>query len=187
MEFKRLNIPDVILCRPKVYGDQRGYFVETFRQDKLNEFLGRDIPFCQDNESRSSFGVLRGLHYQITPWAQTKLVRVIMGQILDVSLDLRSGSPTFGQHVAVHLDSDAKNQLLVPQGFAHGFVALSEEAIVAYKADNYYHLESERGVAYNDPALGIDWGIPPEQVRCSIKDAQLPLFKDAAYFKLPTA
>jgi dTDP-4-dehydrorhamnose 3,5-epimerase len=122
MNFKRLAIPDVILCEPKVFGDDRGYFAETFRKDKLEAFLGHQIPFCQDNESKSSFGVLRGLHYQLTPHAQTKLVRVIQGSVLDVAVDIRKGSPTFGQHVAAELTAENKKQLLVPRGFAHGFV-----------------------------------------------------------------
>ena len=186
MEFKRLTIPDVILCRPKILGDERGYFTETFRWDKLREFLGYGINFCQDNESKSSFGVLRGLHYQLPPHAQTKLVRVIQGRILDVVLDVRFGSPTFGQHVAVELDSDTKSQLLVPKGCAHGFVVLSKEAICAYKVDAYYHQDSERGIVYNDPVLGIDWGIDKSQIQTSVKDSGLPLFKDAEYVTLQT-
>ncbi|WP_282162231.1 dTDP-4-dehydrorhamnose 3,5-epimerase [Ulvibacterium marinum] len=186
MEFKRLTIPDVILCQPKILSDERGYFTETFRLDKLRNFSGYEINFCQDNESRSSFGVLRGLHYQLPPHAQTKLVRVIRGRILDVVLDVRFGSPTFGQHVAVELDSNTKDQLLVPKGCAHGFVVLSEEAIFAYKVDAYYHQDSERGIAYSDPVLGIDWGIEKEHIKTSIKDSSLPLFKDAEYVNLQT-
>lgn len=182
MEFKRLSIPDVILCQPKVLGDDRGYFMETFREDKLNEFLGHDLNFCQDNESKSSFGVLRGLHYQLPPFAQTKLVRVIEGKVLDVAVDMRLGSPSYGQHVAVALDAETKNQLLVPKGFAHGFVVLSKEAIFAYKVDDYYNFESERGMAYNDPALGIDWGLSEDQLKLSGKDTQNPLFKYAEPF-----
>ncbi len=186
MEFKRLAIPDVILCQPKILGDERGYFTETFRLDKLREFLGYEINFCQDNESKSSFGVLRGLHYQLPPYAQTKLVRVIQGRILDVVLDVRFGSPTFGQHMAMELESNSKNQLLVPKGCAHGFVVLSEEAICAYKVDAYYHQDSERGIAYNDPVLGIDWSTEKEYIKTSVKDSCLPLFKDAEYVNLQT-
>ena len=156
MQFTRLSIPDVILCEPQVFGDERGYFSETFRQDTLEEFLGYNIPFCQDNESKSSFGVLRGLHYQLPPFAQTKLVRVIQGVVLDVAVDIRKGSPTFGQHIAVELTAENKKQLLVPRGFAHGFVVLSEEAVFAYKVDNYYSPESDRGIAFNDEFLNID-------------------------------
>lgn len=183
MEFKRLAIPDVVLCQPKVIGDHRGYFMETFRQDKLNDFLGQRLQFCQDNESKSSFGVLRGLHYQLPPFAQTKLVRVVEGEVLDVVVDMRAGSSTYGKHVAVVLNAATKNQLLVPQGFAHGFVVLSEEAILAYKVDAYYDVDSERGIAFNDPALGIDWKLTAAQLKCSEKDTKNPLFKDATPFQ----
>ena len=157
MTFTRTEIPDVVICEPTVHGDHRGYFVETFRQDRLEEFLGYRIPFCQDNESKSSIGVLRGLHYQLAPHAQTKLVRVIEGKVLDVAVDIRKGSPTFGKHVAVELSADNKRQLLIPRGFAHGFVVLSETAVFAYKVDNYYSPECDRGLSFNDPAIGIDW------------------------------
>ena len=182
MKFTRLKIPDVILCEPEVFGDDRGYFAETFRQDKLDAFLGFNINFCQDNESKSSFGVLRGLHYQLAPHAQTKLVRVIKGSVLDVAVDIRKGSPTFGQHVAVELTAENKKQLLVPRGFAHGFVVLSKEAIFAYKVDNYYSPECDRGIAFDDTALKIDWKLKPSDLQLSLKDTQQPLFKDAAYF-----
>lgn len=182
MQFTRLSIPDVILCEPQVFGDERGYFSETFRQDTLEEFLGYNIPFCQDNESKSSFGVLRGLHYQLPPFAQTKLVRVIQGVVLDVAVDIRKGSPTFGQHIAVELTAENKKQLLVPRGFAHGFVVLSEEAVFAYKVDNYYSPESDRGIAFNDEFLNIDWKITVDEMKLSEKDNRQSLFKDAEYF-----
>ena len=182
MKFLRLEIPDVILCEPQVFGDNRGYFSETFRQDKLDAFLGFNINFCQDNESKSSFGVLRGLHYQLAPYAQTKLVRVIQGSVLDVAVDIRIGSPTFGQHVAVELTAENKKQLLVPRGFAHGFVVLSEEAIFAYKVDNYYSPECDRGIAFDDTTLKIDWQLKASALQLSVKDTQQPLFKDATYF-----
>ena len=182
MNFKRLAIPDVILCEPEVFGDDRGYFAETFRQDKLDAFLGFNINFCQDNESKSSFGVLRGLHYQLAPHAQTKLVRVIKGSVLDVAVDIRIGSPTFGQHVAVELTAENKKQLLVPRGFAHGFVVLSKDATFAYKVDNYYAPDCDRGIAFNDESLGIDWKIKPDVLQLSAKDTQQSLFKDATYF-----
>jgi len=156
MNFTRLTIPDVILCEPEVFGDDRGYFIESFRQDKLDAFLGYSINFCQDNESKSSYGVLRGLHYQLAPYAQTKLVRVIQGSVLDVAVDIRKGSPTFGQHVVVVLTAKNKKQLLVPRGFAHGFIVLSTEAIFAYKVDNYYSPECDRGIAFDDATLAID-------------------------------
>ncbi|NJB72651.1 dTDP-4-dehydrorhamnose 3,5-epimerase [Saonia flava] len=183
MNFKKLNIPEVILCEPKVIGDERGYFFETFREDKFTAFLGKKINFCQDNESKSSYGVLRGLHYQSPPFAQAKLVRVIEGSVLDVVVDLRMGSPTFGQHVAVELNSELKNQLFIPKGFAHGFVVLSKEAIFAYKADNYYNYKSEKGILFNDPELAIDWKLNGNNLKLSEKDAQLPLFRNAEYFE----
>lgn len=182
MKFLRLEIPEVILCEPKVFGDERGYFTETFRQDKLDDFLGYKINFCQDNESKSSFGVLRGLHYQLAPHAQTKLVRVISGAVLDVAVDIRKGSPTFGKHVSVVLSKENKKQLLVPRGFAHGFVVLSEEAVFSYKVDNYYHPESDRGIAFNDKSLGIDWKLNSNELKLSEKDLKQPLFKNADYF-----
>lgn len=168
-------IPDVVLIEPKVHGDARGYFVETFRKDRLEQVLGYPVSFCQDNESFSSRGVLRGLHFQLPPHAQAKLVRVLDGEVLDVAVDIRQGSPTFGQHVAVRLDAQSKRQLFVPHGFAHGFVVLSETARFAYKVDNYYSPESDRGLAFDDPALGIDWLLPSEQLLFSAKDQQQPL------------
>ena len=182
MKFTRLEIPDVILCEPEVFGDDRGYFAETFRQDKLDAFLGFNINFCQDNESKSSFGVLRGLHYQLAPHAQTKLVRVIQGSVLDVAVDIREGSPTFGQHVTVELTAQNKKQLLVPRGFAHGFVVLSKEATFAYKVDNYYSPECDRGIAFDDTGLKIDWQLKASALQLSVKDTQQPLFKNATYF-----
>ena len=181
MNFTRLTIPDVILCEPEVFGDDRGYFIESFRQDKLDAFLGYSINFCQDNESKSSYGVLRGLHYQLAPHTQTKLVRVIQGSVLDVAVDIREGSPTFGQHVAVVLTAENKKQLLVPRGFAHGFIVLSKEAIFAYKVDNYYSPECDRGIAFDDATLAIDWQLKTSDLQLSIKDLKQPLFKDADY------
>ncbi len=175
MQFTRQSIPDVVLIEPKVHGDARGYFCETWRQDRLDEFLGHELRFCQDNESRSTRGVLRGLHFQLTPHAQTKLVRVLEGEVLDVAVDIRAGSPTFGQHVTMRLSGDNKKQLLIPRGFAHGFVVLSETALFAYKVDNYYSPECDRGIAFDDPALGIDWLLPREQLQLSAKDQQQPL------------
>lgn len=182
MIFTRTAIPDVVLIEPKVHGDERGYFVETFRADKLEDFLGFSIPFCQDNESKSSYGVLRGLHYQLPPFAQTKLVRVIEGEVLDVALDIRHGSPTFGQYIAVRLSGENKCQLLIPRGFAHGFVVLSETCTFAYKVDNYYSLECDRGIAFNDPALNIDWTVPLANLQLSLKDTKQPLFANADHF-----
>ena len=183
MKFKRTIIPDVIIIEPELFGDIRGYFSETFRKDKLESFIGYKIKFVQDNESKSSYGVLRGLHYQMPPFAQTKLVRVIKGRVLDVAVDIRKGSPTFGKHVAVELSENNKKQLLVPRGFAHGFVVLSEEAIFTYKVDNYYSPECDRGFAFDDTSLNIDWKLPVEEILLSPKDKKQPLFENAAYFE----
>jgi dTDP-4-dehydrorhamnose 3,5-epimerase len=182
MNFTRLEIPDVILCEPKTLSDDRGYFSETFRQDKLEEFLGFSINFCQENESKSSFGILRGLHYQIAPYAQTKLVRVLQGAVLDVSVDLRKDSPTFGKYIAIELSEKNKSQILIPKGFAHGFIVLTKEAVLAYKVDNYYHQASERGIAYDDKSLAIDWKLKPEDIKVSLKDANQTLFEEADFF-----
>jgi dTDP-4-dehydrorhamnose 3,5-epimerase len=179
MQFTRTAIEDVIIIEPKVHGDNRGYFVETFRADKLEEFLGYKINFCQDNESKSSRGVLRGLHYQLPPHAQTKLVRVIQGRVLDVAVDIRKGSPTFGQHVSVELSAENKKQLLVPRGFAHGFVVLEDDTIFAYKVDNYYSPECDRGIAFDDVALNIDWQIAHSELNLSAKDKVQPKLSQA--------
>jgi dTDP-4-dehydrorhamnose 3,5-epimerase len=174
MQFTRTAIPEVIIIKPKVHGDERGYFVETFRQDKLEEFLGFKINFVQDNESKSSRGVLRGLHYQLHPAAQTKLVRVIQGKVLDVAVDIRKNSPTFGKHIAVELSAENKKQMLVPRGFAHGFVVLEDDTVFAYKVDNYYSPENDRGIAFDDEALGIDWQLTHEELNLSAKDKVQP-------------
>ena len=182
MNFTRLEIPELILCQPKILSDERGCFSETFRQDKLEEFLGYSVNFCQENESKSSYGVLRGLHYQLTPYAQTKLVRVLQGAVLDVSLDLRIDSPTFGKHIAIELSEENKKQILIPKGFAHGFITLSKEAILGYKVDNYYHQASERGIAYHDKSLAIDWKLKTEDILVSAKDANQTFFEEADFF-----
>ena len=174
MQFIRTQIPDVVIIEPKVHGDDRGYFVETFRADKLEEFLGYKLNFGQDNESKSSKGVLRGLHYQLPPHAQTKLVRVIQGRVLDVAVDIRKNSPTFGQYVAVELSSENKKQLLVPRGFAHGFVVLEDNTIFAYKVDNYYSPQCDRGIAFDDENLNIDWILNKEELNLSAKDKTQP-------------
>ena len=174
MTFTRTAIPDVVIIEPKVHGDSRGYFVETFRQDKLEEFLGYQINFCQDNESKSSKGVLRGLHYQLPPHAQTKLVRVIHGRVLDVAVDIRKNSPTFGKYVAVELSGENKKQLLIPRGFAHGFVVLEDDTVFAYKVDNYYSPECDRGIAFDDKNLNIDWILNHNELNLSAKDTKQP-------------
>jgi len=174
MNFIRTDIPDVVIIEPVVHGDSRGYFTETYRADKLEEFLGYKINFCQDNESKSSRGVLRGLHYQLAPAAQPKLVRVIQGRVLDVAVDIRKNSPTFGKHVAVELTSENKRQMLVPRGFAHGFVVLEDDTVFAYKVDNYYSPENDRGIAFDDEVLGIDWMVPYTELNLSAKDKVQP-------------
>ena len=174
MTFTRTAIPDVVIIEPKVHGDSRGYFVETFVSNKLEEFLGFKINFCQDNESKSSKGVLRGLHYQLPPHAQTKLVRVIKGRVLDVAVDIRKNSPTFGQHVAVELSGENKKQLLIPRGFAHGFVVLEDDTVFAYKVDNYYSPECDRGIAFDDENLNIDWILNHNELNLSAKDTKQP-------------
>jgi len=174
MNFIRTEIDDVIIMEPKVHGDKRGYFIETFRADELEEFLGYKINFCQDNESKSSKGVIRGLHYQLPPFAQTKLVRVIQGKVLDVAVDIRKNSPTFGKHVSVELSFENKRQLLVPRGFAHAFVVLENDTIFAYKVDNYYSPECDRGILFNDEALNIDWILNINELNLSEKDKIQP-------------
>jgi dTDP-4-dehydrorhamnose 3,5-epimerase len=178
LNFIRTTIPDVIICEPEIFSDERGYFVETFRKDKLENFLGFKVNFCQDSESKSSYGVLRGLHYQIPPYAQTKLVRVIKGKVLDIAIDIREGSPTFGKYTAVELSEYNKKQLFIPIGFAHGFVVLSEDAIFTYKVDSYYCPECERGIAFDDKDIDINWQINQSELQLSLKDTKQPKFKD---------
>lgn len=182
MNFTRLSIPEIILCTPLIFDDSRGYFLESFNQMKFEEFVGFKVPFCQDNESKSTKGVLRGLHFQLPPFAQSKLVRVIKGSVLDVAVDIRRESPTFGQHVAIELNDENKNQLFIPRGFAHGFIVLSEEAIFSYKVDNYYSKESDRGVYFNDPTLGIDWKLKLDELTLSEKDKNQPILNEVESF-----
>ena len=174
MKFIPQSIPDVFLIKPTVHDDDRGYFFETFRQDLFEDAIGYKINFVQDNESKSLKGVLRGLHYQLSPYAQAKLVRVIEGSVLDVAVDIRKSSPTFGQHVAVELTAENKHQLFVPHGFAHGFVVLSDSATFAYKVDNCYAPEHDRGIAFNDKDLAIDWQLPIDILQLSDKDKNQP-------------
>ncbi|MGB0130133.1 dTDP-4-dehydrorhamnose 3,5-epimerase [Chlorobium sp.] len=181
MNIIETAIPDVLIFEPKVFGDDRGYFLETYRHDIFERHAG-PVDFVQDNESKSSYGVLRGLHFQKPPHTQSKLVRVVSGRVLDVAVDLRKGSPFYGMHVAVELDSDRKNMLWIPRGFAHGFAVLSDEAVFAYKCDNYYSPAHDAGVVWNDPDLGIDWRIPEGDIALSAKDAALPSFAEAGAF-----
>ena len=167
----------MLIVEPKVFGDARGYFFETWRQDAYAA-AGIDCQFVQDNESKSSFGVLPGLHWQAAPHTQAKLVRVVSGAVLDVAVDIRRNSPTFGRHVAIELSAANKRQLFIPRGFAHGFAVLSQEAIFAYKCDNAYCPAAERGLRFDDPALHIDWRIQPQQWNLSPKDQRHPLLAD---------
>ncbi len=183
MKFIRSAIPDVVIIEPKVFGDDRGYFVETFRKDKLEKFLGYSLKFCQDNESKSKKGVLRGLHYQLPPFAQTKLVRVIKGKVLDVAVDIRKGSPTFGKYVVAELSGENKRQLLIPRGFAHGFLVLEDDTVFAYKVDNYYAFDYDRGIAYNDSSIGINWQLNENELILSDKDKKQPKLNEAEVFQ----
>jgi dTDP-4-dehydrorhamnose 3,5-epimerase len=175
------DIEGCFILEPKIINDGRGYFYESYNKNTFKNATGLDVDFVQDNQSFSSKGVLRGLHYQIGDAAQAKLVRVISGAVLDVAVDLRKGSPTFGRHVAVKLSSENKRQLFVPRGFAHGFVVLTDTAEFAYKCDNFYAKDFERGVKYNDPELGIDWEFEEDALIVSEKDAVLPLLAHAEY------
>ena len=176
------TIPDVLIFEPQVFGDDRGYFFESFRQDIVNQHIGK-VSFVQDNESKSDYGVLRGLHFQKPPFTQSKLVRVVYGSVLDVAVDLRLGSPWYGRHVSCVLDAERKNMMWVPKGFAHGFLVLSAEAVFAYKCDNYYTPSHDAGLLWNDPALGIDWRLPAEAIRVSGKDAIQPQFGSVELFQ----
>jgi dTDP-4-dehydrorhamnose 3,5-epimerase len=177
MKFIKTEIPDVYIIEPSVFGDDRGYFLESFNLKKFEENI-YPIKFIQDNESKSSRGVLRGLHFQKPPFSQAKLVRCIKGRVLDVAVDVRKGSPTYGKHLAVELSGENKRQLFVPRGFAHGFSVLSESAIFAYKVDATYAPESDSGIRFDDKELNIDWGLSEEEIQLSVKDKNLILFKD---------
>lgn len=178
MKATETKIPGLKVIEPAVFEDNRGYFFESFNYQKLEKY-GIEKIFIQDNQSKSSYGVIRGLHYQLTPHAQIKLVRVLLGKILDVAVDLRKNSPTYGEAYSIELSAENKKQLYIPSGFAHGFSVLSPEAIVLYKCDNYYNKESERGIIYNDPKLKIDWKIDEKDAIISEKDKVLPIFEDA--------
>ena len=179
MTIKETKLEGCYILQPNIFKDKRGYFIESFNQKTFNSLLGLDVNFVQDNESKSSKGVLRGLHYQLGEYAQAKLVRVVKGAVLDVAVDVREGSKTFGQHVAVELTEENKTQLFVPRGFAHGFIVLEDETIFSYKCDNYYHKASEAGLIYNDKDLNIDWKLPSTDFILSDKDIILPKLKDA--------
>ena len=182
MEYIETEIAGVFIIEPRVFGDARGYFMEAWKEEEFNQHIGR-VKFIQDNESKSSYGVLRGLHYQKGEWSQAKLVRVIKGRVLDVAVDIRKSSPTFGKHVMVELSEDNKRQFFIPRGFAHGFLVLSEEAIFTYKVDNPYMPAEEAGIRWNDPELAIEWPIDPAVVQTSEKDLKQPLLKEAQVFE----
>ena len=174
MKVTETKLKGCFIIEPKIFKDSRGYFFESFNQHRFNELIGKNIDFVQDNESFSSKGVLRGLHFQTGEYAQAKLVRVIKGMVLDVVVDLRKDSPTFSKHFSIELSEDNKKQLFVPRGFAHGFIVLSETAVFSYKCDNFYNSASEQGLRYDDPSLGINWRLPTKEFIVSEKDLVLP-------------
>ena len=178
MKVIKTDIEGVVILEPEVYTDERGYFFESYSQQRFDEVVS-PIRFVQENESKSRYGVIRGLHYQRGDAAQAKLVSVVRGCILDIAVDIRKSSPTFGKYVAVEISEDNKRQIFVPRGFAHGFAVLSDEAVLQYKCDNYYAPSEERGIAWNDPAIGIEWGIPEDIATLSNKDIQNPWLTDA--------
>ena len=181
MEYIKTEIDGVYIIEPKVFNDARGYFMEAWKQAEFNDHIGK-VDFIQDNESKSSYGVLRGLHYQKGDLSQAKLVRVIKGKVLDVAVDIRKSSPTFGKHVMVELCEENKRQFFIPRGFAHGFLVLSEEAVFTYKVDNPYAPQAETGIRWNDPDLAIEWPIDSSEVQTSEKDLKQPFFKNAEVF-----
>ena len=180
MEVIKTAIEGLVIIEPKVFKDARGYFFESFSQREFEEKV-RKVNFVQDNESMSSYGVMRGLHFQRPPFTQSKLVRCVKGRVLDVAVDIRKGSPTYGQHVAVELSEDNHRQFFVPRGFAHGFAVLSETAIFQYKCDNFYAPQNEGAIAWDDPDLAIDWRVPADKVILSEKDKAHPRLKDAEW------
>lgn len=181
MEYRKTEIEGVFIIEPRVFGDERGYFFEAWKRQEFEEYIGK-VDFIQDNESKSVFGVLRGLHYQKGELSQAKLVRVISGRVLDVAVDLRKGSPTFGKYVAVELSGDNKRQFFIPRGFAHGFLVLSDEAVFTYKVDNPYAPQAEASILWNDADLAIDWPLSEEKLILSQKDREAQLFAEAEYF-----
>jgi dTDP-4-dehydrorhamnose 3,5-epimerase len=182
MEYKKTTIEGVYIIEPKVFNDARGYFFEAWKKEEFEQHIGK-VEFVQDNESKSSYGVLRGLHYQKGDCSQAKLVRVIKGKVLDVAVDIRKSSPTFGKYVMVELSDENKRQFFIPRGFAHGFLVLSDEAIFTYKVDNAYAPQADAGIRWNDPDINIQWPIDPAQVQTSEKDLKQPFLKDAEVFE----
>ena len=178
MKIKKINLNGCFLITPTLFEDERGYFYESFNKKELEDAIGFTLNFVQDNQSQSSYGVIRGLHLQTGENAQAKLVRAIQGVILDIVVDLRKGSPSYGQHYSFVLDEEKKQQLFIPRGLAHGFIVLSEKATIHYKADNYYAPENESGIIYNDLDLNIDWQLPTDKIITSLKDLELPTLKE---------
>ncbi len=178
MEVIKVDIPGLLIVKPAIFTDQRGFFYESYNSERYFS-NGIKTEFVQDNLSRSSHGVIRGLHYQLAPYAQVKLVHVLRGKVLDVAVDLREDSPTYGQHYSIELSEENKLQFYIPEGFAHGFSVLSDDVLFVYKCSNLYNKSAERGISYNDPALKIDWQVPPEDAIVSHKDSILPSFKEA--------
>lgn len=178
IEVKKTDIEGVLIIEPRVFGDARGYFLESFNAQEFAERTGLNINFVQDNESMSNYGVMRGLHFQNPPYTQSKLVRCVKGAVLDVAVDIRKGSPTYGKHVAVELTEDNHRQFFVPRGFAHGFAVLSETAVFQYKCDNFYAPQADGGISILDDSLGIDWRIPTDKALLSDKDTKHPILKE---------
>lgn len=179
MIVKETKLKGCFILEPKVFEDNRGYFFESFNQKTFNNLIGQEVKFVQDNQSFSTKGVIRALHYQIGDYAQAKLVRVLKGKVIDVAVDLRKDSPTFGEHVAIELSEENNRQFFIPRGFAHGFSVLSDTAIFFYKCDNFYDKSSEGGIIFNDKSLNIDWGLEKDQIKVSDKDKMLPTFENA--------
>lgn len=182
MAVIKTAIEGVYIIEPTVFGDERGYFFESYNEERFRSETGIDVHFVQDNESRSRRGVLRGLHFQKKPYAQAKLVRVVQGKVLDVAVDIRRGSPTFGKHIAVELSGDNHRQLFIPKGFAHGYVVMEDDTVFQYKCDEFYHPEAEGGIAWNDPDIGIEWGVAESDITLSEKDKRHPILKEICEF-----
>ena len=182
MKVIATQIAEVLIFEPDVFGDHRGYFFESFRQAVFDKYVN-NVQFIQDNQSKSGFGVLRGFHYQLPPYTQAKLVQCLQGEVLDVAVDIRNGSPTYGEHVSIRLSENNHRQLFIPKGFAHGFIVLSPNAVFSYKCDNYYFPQADGGLAWNDPEINVDWLLTPEQIKLSEKDKKQPLLSQVNCFK----
>ncbi|MBU79544.1 MAG: dTDP-4-dehydrorhamnose 3,5-epimerase [Flavobacteriales bacterium] len=186
MTITSTSLPEVLIIKPKRFKDKRGWFLESFRKDLLEDAVGYSLDFCQENLAQSTYGVIRGLHYQMPPHAQSKLVAILQGSVLEVVIDIRKGSPRFGEYLAVELSAEIQKQLFIPRGFAHGYACLSETALLSYKVDNHYNKAAEASIAFNDPQLNIDWQIPMEKQILSSKDREHPKFDAAQWFDYNT-